>query len=174
MASNIIKKTGTYKNNSSWYTSGALYTCPANTSALILPSVAMSGDSSGSSFTIAYTHTSAITSSNYSDKGNFYLYANQANGTTWLTNDGNRQVIIGKNSYNITKYSPATPAAGHSITQVGVDVTNDGLYSLPWENGTNQLSLGVWVMEAGNVLSLACSPNMWSSWSFTIFEETFA
>ena len=173
MASNIIKKTGTYKSGS-WETSGALYTCPASTSALILPSVAMRGDSAGSSFTIAYTHTSAITSSNYSDKGNYYLYANQANGRTWLTNDGNRQVLIGKNANNVMKYSPATPAAGHTISQVGFDADNSSVNSIPWENGTNTVSLGVWVMEAGNVLSVACAPNMWASWSFTIFEESFA
>ncbi len=175
MASNIIKKTGTYRNTSAWETSGALYTCPASTSALILPSLAMKADSSGSSFTIAYTHTSAITSSNYSDKGNYYLYANQANGTTWLTNDGNRQVISGKNvSGNVARYSPATPASGQNVSQVGLEISNDGYYSIPWNNSTNNVSLGIWVMEAGNVLSVACAPNMFASWSFTIFEESFA
>jgi hypothetical protein len=176
MASNIIKKTGTYKNTSSWETSGALYTCPANTSALILPSVAMNADSANAVFAIAYTHTAAITNNDYNTKSNFYVYANQSNGKTWLTNDGNRQVFCGENGYSVAYYSPSTGSAStHFLSHVGLNLSFDGNQSVPWEDGgSTKISLGVWVMEPGNVLSVACAPYMWASWSFTIFEESFA
>lgn len=175
-------------------TTSTIYTCPANTIAIVLPNILVTPQGQGGGHgTIGYNSSSVCSSSSSNKTGNYSITNGEPGYQYQITHDNpyGVKIAIGPHNNSTTQvyYSPSFTTNVHNnlyamrtlnsyygstvTTQAGL-VAGDGMYRGPSVNYTltpNDFWAGTWAMSAGHKLTMSTQYQLYFQYSFLIIEE---
>ncbi len=155
---------------------GTIYTCPANTIAMLIPSITMDSINGTRSMNLAWNRSSALTGDT---QGNLRIVLPSSNSLT----------VIANNKYDVEIGFPANTSSSVKFVADGNQNPENGLYvngSTTTATKTNagavssstfdvyrSFKTGPWIMSSGDVLSYYINIHNYLkfSYSFLIIEE---